>query len=296
MGGRIMVATDGRDGAVGALHLALSLARRDWEPALVLAVQEPVMLYDLEAPGEMAGVRLELERTGAARLREAVEAQLRELGAEASKWEVRVEVGSPPAVIADAAREHGISLILLGLGRHAPADRWLGGETVLRVMHLADVPVLAAHPDARSLPRRVLVAEDFSDFSRMAGALAAELLEPGGELHVAHVVGVPMDGGTAFATYNWIDHYLQEIEELLRARRHALATSGIGAIRTHTVPGPPAAQLLRLAEETGADLVAAGSHGRGFVGRLLMGSVSTALVRRAKCSVLVVPSSAESAG
>jgi nucleotide-binding universal stress UspA family protein len=53
--------------------------------------------------------------------------------------------------------------------------------------------------------------------------------------------------------------------------------------------GDPALQLLRLAERIGAELIAAGSHGAGFFGRILMGSVSTRLVRRATCAVLVNP-------
>lgn len=293
MDGRITVATDGREGANGALHIASALSKRGAGPVLVLAVQEPMTEIGLVSPEEMSSLRM-LEQVGSARLRQAVEAQLRGVGTETSTWEVRVEVGSPPAVIADSARDHGASLLLLGLGRHAPADRWLGGETVLRVIQLAEIPVLAADPDARSLPRSILVAEDFSDFSREAGALAAELLAPGGELHLAHVVGVATDIGIPLATYNWMDHHREDLEKLLEARRQALLTRGRAAVQTHTVPGPAAAELLRLAEETDAELIAAGRQGRGFIGRLLVGSVSTALVRRAKCSVLVVPAAAVS--
>ena len=53
--------------------------------------------------------------------------------------------------------------------------------------------------------------------------------------------------------------------------------------------GDPARELLALAAELGADLLAAGSHGHGFLARLLLGSTSTRLLRGARCSVLVAP-------
>ncbi len=46
--------------------------------------------------------------------------------------------------------------------------------------------------------------------------------------------------------------------------------------------------ILKEAEDWEADLIVLGSHGRGFWKRLLLGSVSSAVVQHAKCSVLVV--------
>ncbi len=45
---------------------------------------------------------------------------------------------------------------------------------------------------------------------------------------------------------------------------------------------------MRVAEETGADLVVMGSRGLGGIRRALMGSVSDSVVRHAHCPVLVV--------
>lgn len=52
--------------------------------------------------------------------------------------------------------------------------------------------------------------------------------------------------------------------------------------------GPPASEIVRVAEEGGYDLIVAGSRGRNPVGELLLGSVSQAVVRQAACPVLVV--------
>jgi nucleotide-binding universal stress UspA family protein len=52
--------------------------------------------------------------------------------------------------------------------------------------------------------------------------------------------------------------------------------------------GDPATQILRVAQETGCDLIALGTHGRTGLDRLLMGSVAEQVVRRASCPVLTV--------
>jgi hypothetical protein len=56
--------------------------------------------------------------------------------------------------------------------------------------------------------------------------------------------------------------------------------------------GDPATELLAFAASVNADLIATGSHGHGFVTRMLIGSVTTRLVRCSTCSVLTVPHAA----
>lgn len=47
-------------------------------------------------------------------------------------------------------------------------------------------------------------------------------------------------------------------------------------------------EIIRFAKEHGCDLIVMGTHGRRGLGRLLMGSVAEAVVRKAACPVLVV--------
>src|SRR5205807_3538103 len=51
--------------------------------------------------------------------------------------------------------------------------------------------------------------------------------------------------------------------------------------------GDPAAEIAHTAQETCADLIVMGTHGRTGLERMLMGSVAEQVVRRAPCSVLV---------
>jgi nucleotide-binding universal stress UspA family protein len=59
-------------------------------------------------------------------------------------------------------------------------------------------------------------------------------------------------------------------------------------ISSKIVPGPPSQAIVDEAESWGADLIVMGSRGQGTWGRLLLGSVSSAVVHHATCSVEIV--------
>ena len=61
------------------------------------------------------------------------------------------------------------------------------------------------------------------------------------------------------------------------------------AIESRVALGPAAEEILRVAREAPTDLVAMATHGRGGFERLLLGSVASAVVREAPCSVLLLP-------
>ena len=52
--------------------------------------------------------------------------------------------------------------------------------------------------------------------------------------------------------------------------------------------GDAAAEIVRIADEQGADLIVISSHGRTGLGRIIFGSTAEAVVRHARCPVLVV--------
>jgi nucleotide-binding universal stress UspA family protein len=85
-------------------------------------------------------------------------------------------------------------------------------------------------------------------------------------------------------------------ELLAEARDHAarvLAELGPklapgGAAETFSPEGHPGEEIVAAAKTWGADLIVIGSHGRGGIGRVLLGSVAEAVTRHAPCPVLVV--------
>ena len=79
-------------------------------------------------------------------------------------------------------------------------------------------------------------------------------------------------------------------ELVLRGRRDRIPTSFL------IWEGDPAESIVEAARSEGADVIVVGSHGRGAIGRALIGSVSDQVVRHAPCPVLVVRSSRATEG
>jgi len=179
------------------------------------------------------------------------------------------------------------SLIVMGIGRHRVIDRVVGTETALRVIQLASCPVLAIAPGFHALPRAVVVATDFSADSMRAAEAVRPLLAPDATVHLLHV----------WEPENGTDAREQQRDASYRAAlpaRFAAVTTQLAApagvqIKCETREGRPAARLVDFATAHSCDLIVAGRHGLTALRRLLVGSVTGALVRGAPCSVLVVP-------
>jgi nucleotide-binding universal stress UspA family protein len=281
---RILLATDGCPESAGAVLVAERMARAGAEVRAV-TVMPLLSTYAAGFPRALPDLEALLEDRAAERLLEYAAAQARGLGAENVLASLSIETGEPPSAIVRAAAEWKASLIIVGLGSHAPVDRLFGTETALRVAHLGSVPILAVPANVVDLPRRGIAAVDFSTFSTDALQAAAGLLDKDGELALVHVVPRPTfhEGRGVFPIFaSEARAALTELARTLEAQ-HGIRTS------VHVREGDIARQVLALAGETAADLLAAGSHGHGFLGRLLLGSTSTRLIRGAQCSMLVTP-------
>jgi nucleotide-binding universal stress UspA family protein len=103
------------------------------------------------------------------------------------------------------------------------------------------------------------------------------------------------------------EHY-QSLEETAQKQAEGFAEKAATSIRerlpedsgvnvTNQIEmGQPARSIVEEAEKWQADLIVLGSHGRGFWGRVLLGSVSDSVVHHAPCSVLVVRSKENAKG
>lgn len=144
---------------------------------------------------------------------------------------------------------------------------------------------------------KILLATDGSACSEAAVREIAERVWPSGSVvRVVSVVDPTFAGGPAIMplapdTFDEIENALRSSAELSLAGAKAglgrSATEGL-VVETRLLVGPVAASIRDEAAAWGADLVVVGSHGRGPVGRLLLGSVSSSLVKRAPCTVEVV--------
>ena len=173
-----------------------------------------------------------------------------------------------------------------------PALQLLAGNPLPAVSALDNELDLVAPIDTR--PRRILLPVDGSKYSLEAARMLGRLIDAGGaEISLLHA-----QKPETFAVGGlWIDPDAKHRREI-RRRREAelvfdtvnapLAQQGLAVRRQLTVEGDPADEILRFADEIGADLIVMGSHGRTGVLRVLMGSVSRKVLDRAKCPVLIV--------
>ena len=147
-------------------------------------------------------------------------------------------------------------------------------------------------PQGHAVPARtpIVVAYDASPDARRAaawaGALAASV--PPVPVHLVRALGLPaISHGPADGT---VDELLARHEATalaeLAAERDRLVAAGLD-VETHLRRWLPVETVLERAAEVGAGLVVVGQHGHGPV-RLLLGSVSSAIVRAASCPVVIV--------
>ena len=145
-----------------------------------------------------------------------------------------------------------------------------------------------------ALPRKILLASDFSAPAREAADAAAALaLASGAELRLLWCVPLREYSSYAGSLGMRLDEAALRTKLVKRGAVRAepelerLATLGVSPAML-TRFGSPADEICRTAEEMGADLIVLGSRGAGATRRLLLGSVAERVVRHAGCSVLVV--------
>ena len=148
-----------------------------------------------------------------------------------------------------------------------------------------------------SLMPKALIATDGSDIARDAAARAKDLLQPSLDIALLTVVpppvmpvAAPVTGieaapiATPETTEELTEAYKEEAEASLDRTARVLG----GDVARRVEYGDPAAEICRVAEDEGFDVIVVGSHGSGFMKRVLLGSVSQHLLHHAPCPVLVV--------
>lgn len=189
---------------------------------------------------------------------------------------------SSPADAVDAAQVEGADLIVVGSARDAT-----------RVLHGSPVPVavapsgLAAGPEDRI--RVIGVGFDGQAESRAALRTAEQLaLEHDATMRVyAVVLPNPM---TTSRIERTPDEYRRLIAESLDGQLREEVQKLDSGVRpaASVIRGDPTETLIERTRE-GLDLLVLGSRGYGPLRRVLLGSVSTRVLERAECPVLVLP-------
>ena len=155
----------------------------------------------------------------------------------------------------------------------------------------ASHPTKSAHRERRERAllsiRTILHATDFSEPSEFAFQFACDLARDYGAvlviLHVYPTPVLPTLNGKVFPLP--VDVPRKDLTEMLDAIKPSEPAITVERI---LVVGAPAYEISRVAEAYHADLIVMGTHGRGGLSRLVMGSVAEDVLRNAQCPVLTV--------
>lgn len=167
------------------------------------------------------------------------------------------------------------------------------------------LPAESVGSDESSLPARdgsglaydrILVPIDFSEHSKRTLSYATKTAtRHNSTIYLLHVFQIPDYVVTPYArrrqnsaeVQSQLDIAEQEARENLEAFAQELSNQGI-KVQPHLRVGYPFDEIVLMANHFDVDLIIIGSHGRGGISRLLVGSTAERVVEHAPCPVLVV--------
>jgi nucleotide-binding universal stress UspA family protein len=297
----ILFPTDFTPHARSALKYAAAFAREGRGRVVLFSVQTASVPANLMTVPER--VLEDQETEWLLQLRGQVEQLLTDPLFDGLEVEPVIVAGEPASEIARAVRDYDIDLVTVVTHGRRGLSRALWGSTAEEIIVEAPCPVLTIRPPQHDFVEhrdsqteihlnRILLATNFRPSSIAATQLARELAAKKlAELHAVYVIGdyfeqisvmFPEGGRSA----------LSRMRGEVAARMRSFAGEGDGQVITHIAEGRPYAEIVRLAEETDADLIVIGTsvHASLFGGAPVLGSEIERVVRNAPCPVLCVPS------
>jgi nucleotide-binding universal stress UspA family protein len=140
--------------------------------------------------------------------------------------------------------------------------------------------------------KQILVPTDFSENSEVEAKYARTMAEAfHADLHLMHVLEDPFASAFDPVSFMPPPNFYEEIETQTRDRLVRLLADW-EPLQPHVEivasRGSAFVEIIRYAKEHGIDLIVLGTHGRGPVAHMLMGSVAEKIVRKSPCPVLTV--------
>ncbi|WP_320673000.1 universal stress protein [Patulibacter defluvii] len=281
----IIAAYDGNDGGRDALALATVLA--DAVPGTALAVTTAYAYRPTGHDAPDAWHKL-IRDDAADRL-----AGAREICGDRPDTTFVVSRGTSPADgLQQLAEELDARAIVVGENHLGPLGRIAVGSVTEQTLHGAPCAVVVApagYAASPAPPSTIGVADDGGPESRAALAQAVALAHrTGARLRVIHVLPKEVIWYAGYGGATVLAEMRAAVREDLE--RTAAAIEGVAEVETLLLEGDPATELGRVAEHL--DLLVIGSRNRGPLQRVMLGSVSSRLVRQAHCPLVVLPRSA----
>jgi len=290
---RILCPVDLSDVSRDAIAHAVLLAR--WYKAKVSAlhVRNPLVAPETDFRVLGFGPPLVLTEDEVNQAREQVVACF---GSDGSDVDVLIDSGRPAQQILERARSLPADVIVIGTHGASGFDRLILGSVTEKVLRAATCPVLTVPPHAHTtatLPfKRMLCPIDFSESSLAALDFALSLAQQNDSaLTLLHVIESPADEEPPDGRPFTVSEYRRDRERDATARLEQVVPDSIAESSrptTRLAHGKPYREILRIATEDHSDLIVMGVHGRNPLDRMMFGSTTNQVVRRATCPVLTL--------
>ena len=279
MGARtIVVAHNATSEADDGLMLAGLLAGLDHRSVVVARVLQDLFEHPGASRDEQHRVHDRVEAVRAAAIRLLPEGRTVDI--------VPVLDPSLARGLHDIAEREEAGLLVLGSSHHGQLGRVLLGGSAELVVNGSPCAVAVAPPQFRERgtlePLRIGVAYDGSPAANAALELGAEL---------AAAAGTPLCVLSVLAPW-WdrpIGHGVPDPAETLVAGAARATELGLAGVESELLRGDPGTKLADHTSDLG--LLVIGSRGRGGLRRAILGSVSTHVLRHARCPIIVCPAS-----
>ncbi|HSL04213.1 MAG TPA: universal stress protein [Nitrospiraceae bacterium] len=283
---KTLLAVDGSDHSYEAVHALKFFAQAEQLTLLhVLNISKSVY-PNMATRGDVEEytAREQTMRADGERLLDRVQSLLPMHAGPATK---HLRIGSPAEVVVSMAEKQKADLIVMGARGLGPIKERLFGSVSHDILTLAPCATLIVHGPVKAMKQILLPLQGSSDAEAAVRFLQLKPFHDAVEVTLLTVLPSteppgPGDAATAYTAYAEI---LEKQADSIRGAAEGLRALGYQAHGV-AVAGTPAATILQEAITRCSDLILMGTRGRQGISRLVLGSVSHAVLHKMPCPVL----------
>jgi nucleotide-binding universal stress UspA family protein len=280
---KTLLAVDGSDHSYEAVH-----ALKFFAPAEQLTLLHVLNVSNLVSSNMAARVEMDEYRGREQSMRQDGEQLLDRvqslLPMHAGPATKQLRIGSPAEVVVSMAEEQKADLIVMGARGLGPVKERLFGSVSHNILTLAPCATLIVHGPVKAMKQILLPLQGASDAEAAVRFLQLKPFQDAVEVTLLTVLPStePPGPGDAATAYAEIREKQADSIKGATERLRALGYQAQGV----AVVGTPATTILHEAITRCSDLILMGTRGRQGMTRLVLGSVSHAVLHKMPCPVL----------
>lgn len=293
----IIVGTDLSENARKAADWACDLIRTTAPQASLIAVRV-VTKNDFKMRRLVADHSERRERT---QLGDEVDRWLDDVDTTDVDVDIEIRVGRKARSLAEIADDNDADWLVVGQSGKGRLKKMVLGSTAENLALRPPCPLAIVHPEGFNFdtPLELVSAVDLGASSVRSLGLGADLVRRhGGRLHIVHVISIPQGaipsveglGGLPDGLEQHVDESKQwardELDAMLASR--SISVDDLSP-DIEIRPGYPIHEILDIIDQTEANMLTLGTHGRSRVADFMLGGIGRSLLKRAPCTKIVTP-------